>query len=180
MRSTWRGRTREQPADTRGRRARVVTEPEPSPAQDPATPGAGEAPRSVSWSFDPWRERPAAAGVASAAVLGFWLAIVWMRFPLLIAVALGAMAAAPLLPAIVPAACRVSAAGAWRRGLIVTAHRAWPDVRRIDDVPVGVLLSPLAARGWLDATRALTLPMPAPRRAELRGLVRGLWGAHGG
>jgi len=47
-------------------------------------------------------------------------------------------------------------------------------------VPVGLLLSPFARRGWRDATRALTLPMPAPRRAELRGLVRGLWGAHGG
>ncbi|HXS82958.1 MAG TPA: hypothetical protein VN896_09580 [Methylomirabilota bacterium] len=147
---------------------------------EPPARAAGPGPAAVEWSFDPWREHPRAAGVASAAVLVFWLAIVWMRFPLVIAVALGAMAAAPLLPAIVPAACRVSAAGAWRRGLIVTAHRTWPQVRRIDDVPVGLLLSPRARRDWLDATRALTLPMPAPRRAELRGLVRGLWGAHGG
>ena len=147
---------------------------------EPPAPAVAPGPAAVEWSFDPWRERPGAAGVAAAAVLGFWLAIVWMRFPLLIAVALGAMAAAPLLPAIVPAACRVSATGASRRGLIVTAHRAWRDVRRIDDVPVGVLLSPRARRDWLDATRGLTLPMPAPRRAELRGVVRGLWGAHGG
>jgi hypothetical protein len=74
----------------------------------------------------------------------------------------------------------VGPAGASRRGLLVTVERAWRDVRRIDDVPVGLLLSPFARRGWRDATRALTLPMPAPRRAELRGLVRGLWGAHGG
>ena len=92
----------------------------------------------------------------------------------------GSLAAAPLLPAFVPAACQVSAAGASRRGLIVTARRAWRDVRRIDDVPVGLLLSPFSRRDWRDSTRALTLPMPAPRRAELRGLVRGLWGAHGG
>ena len=111
--------------------------------------GAGPAPASVSWTFDPWRERPRAAGIATLAVLAFWLAIVWLRFPLLIAIGLGAMAAAPLLPAFVPAACSVSAAGASRRG-------------------------------WRDATRALTLPMPTPRRAELRGLVRGLWGANGG
>jgi len=141
---------------------------------------AGPPPASVSWTFDPWREQPAAAGIAALAVLAFWFAIAWLRFPLVFAIALGAMAAAPLLPALVPAACRVSAAGASRRGLIVTAHRAWRDVRRIDDVPVGVLLSPLSARGWLDATRALTLPMPAPRRAELRGVVRGLWGADEG
>ena len=66
--------------------------------------------------------------------------------PVVFAVALGAMAAAPLLPAIVPAACRVSAAGASRRGLLITARRGWRDVRQIDDVPVGVLLSPLAKR----------------------------------
>ena len=134
----------------------------------------------MSWTFDPWRERPRAAAIGALAVLAFWLAIVWLRFPLVIAVALGGMAAAPLLPAFVPAACSVSPAGASRRGLLVTVRRAWRDVRRIDDVPVGLLLSPFARRGWRDATRALTLPMPAPRRAELRGLVRGLWGAHGG
>ena len=120
-----------------------------------------------------------AAGVAAFAVLAFWLAIAWLRFPLVFAIALGAMAAAPLLPAFVPAACQVSAVGASRRGLIVTARRAWRDVRRIDDVPVGLLLSPFARRGWRDSTRALTLPMPAPRRDELRGVVRGLWGTHG-
>ena len=141
---------------------------------------AGQAPASVSWSYDPWRERPGAAAIAVTAVLAFWLAIVWLRFPLVFAIALGAMAAAPLLPAFVPAACRVGATGASRRGLFVTSERGWRDVRRIDDVPIGVLLSPFSTRDWRDATRALTLPMPAPRRAELRGLVRGLWGAHGG
>jgi hypothetical protein len=134
----------------------------------------------VSWTFDPWRERPGVAGVAAVAMLAFWLAILWLRFPLVFALALGAMAAAPLLPAIVPAGCSVSATGASRRGLLVTARRAWRDVRRIDDVPVGVLLSPRSRRSWLDATRALTLPMPDLRRAELRGVVRGLWGTHGG
>ena len=141
---------------------------------------AGPRPSAMRWSYDPWRERPAVAGVAAVAVLVFWLAIVWLRFPLLFAVALGAMAAAPLVPAFVPAACEVGGAGASRRGLLVTSRRAWRDVRRIDDVPIGVLLSPFSKRDWRDATRALTLPMPAPRRAELRGLVRGLWGAHGG
>lgn len=141
---------------------------------------AGPPPAAVSWTFDPWRERPVAAGIAALAVLAFWLAIAWLRFPLVFAIALGGMAAAPLLPAFVPAACQANAAGASRRGLLVTSKRAWRDVRRIDDVPVGVLLSPLRTRGWLDATRALSLPMPAPKRAELRGVVRGLWGTHGG
>lgn len=141
---------------------------------------AGPPPASASWTFDPWQDRPAVAGAALAAVLVFWLAIAWLRFPLLFAMALGAMAAAPLLPAFVPAACQLSAAGASRRGLLASSRRAWRDVRRIDDVPVGVMLSPFLRRDWRDATRALTLPMPAPRRAELRRLVRSLWGAHGG
>ena len=121
-----------------------------------------------------------AAGIAALAVLAFWLAIAWLHFPIVYAIALGAVAAVPLSPAFVPAACQVSAVGASRRGLIVTSRRAWGDVRRIDDVPVGVLLSPFSSPGWRDTTRALTLPMPEPRRAELRGLVRGLWGANAG
>lgn len=170
MRSTWRGRTRE-----RRSRSRVNHDPRARLSVD-----AGPAPASVSWTFDPWREQPRVAAIAVVAVLAFWLAIAWLRFPLLIAMGLGAMAAAPLLPAFVPAACSVSAAGASRRGLLVTGRRAWRDVRRIDDVPVGLLLSPFSSRGWRDSTRALTLPMPMPRRAELRGLVRALWGANAG
>ena len=69
--------------------------------------------------------------------------------------------------------------GASRRGLLGWARRGWRDVRRIDDVPVGLLLSPYTSRHWLDATRALVLPMPRPRQVELRARVRALWGAHG-
>ena len=144
--------------------------PDPSPAT--ATP--------VEWTFDPWHERPGAAVVALVAVLAAWIAIAACRFPLLLAIALGAIAASPLLPAFVPAACRVGPAGASRRGLLMRVERAWGDVRRVDDVPAGVLLSPFASRHWLDTTRALTLPMPKPRRSELRELVRRLWGTHGG
>lgn len=157
-----------------------------SDAGTPAGPGpgirAGSPPAApVAWTFDPWHERPAAAGVALLAVLGFWLAIAACRFPLLLALALGAVAAAPLLPGFAPAACRVDPGGASRRGLLGTMRRDWRDVRRVEDVPVGVLLSPFERRSWLDATRALTLPMPAPRRGELRGRVREAWkGAHGG
>jgi hypothetical protein len=144
---------------------------------DPPPPAAATP---VEWTFDPWHERPAAATVAVVAVLAFWFSIAVCRFPLLLAVALGAIAASPLVPAFVPAACRVGPAGASRRGLLLTVERAWRDVRRVDDVPAGVLLSPFATRSWLDATRSLTLPMPGPRRPELRERVRRLWGAHAG
>ena len=134
----------------------------------------------VEWTFDPWSERPFAAVVAALAVLGFWLAIAAWRLPAPLALAMGAVAASPLLPAFVPAACRVGREGAARRGLLGWARRGWAEVRRVEDVPVGVLLSPYTERHWLDATRALTLPMPAPRREELRLHVRRIWGANGG
>jgi hypothetical protein len=141
-------------------------------------PGAVASP--VEWTFDPWSERPAIAGIAALAVLGMWLAIAGARLPLLIALGLGAFAAAPLLPAVIPAACRIGTEGAERRGLVVRQRRAWADVRRVEDVPIGVLLSPFTERSWLDTTRALALPMPVARRAELRALVRDRWRSHGG
>ena len=140
------------------------------------TPAAPAAP--VEWTFDPWSERPVVAAVAALAVLAMWLVIAGARLPLLLAVGLGAFAGAPLLPAVIPAACRIGADGAERRGLIVRQRRAWADVRRVEDVPIGLLLSPFRERSWLDSTRALTLPMPGPRRAELRRNVRALWEAH--
>ncbi len=141
------------------------------------TPGS---PAVVEWTFDPWSERPGAAGIAALGVLAMWLMIALAGLPLLLALALGAFAGSRLLPAFIPAACRIGADGAERRGLLARQRRGWPDVRRIDDVPIGVLLSPFADRHWLDTTRALTLPMPGARRAELRDRVRACWSSHAG
>jgi len=147
---------------------------------DPGTTGANpEGGSAVEWTFDPWHERPRTAVVAGLAVLAFWAVILTSRLPQLLELALGAMASLSLLPAIVPAACRAAEDGATRSMLLSLSRRGWGDVRRVEDVPVGVLLSPFAERHWLDATRALTLPMPAARRTELRSHVRRLWGAHG-
>lgn len=140
----------------------------------PAT--SQDAPPGVEWTFDPWTERPRAAAVAALAVLAMWLMIAWAALPILIAVLLGVFAALPLLPAFVPASCRVGPSGAERQGLLLAARRSWADVRRVEDVPVGVLLSPYAQRHWLDATRALTLPMPGVQRSTLRAAVRDHWG----
>ena len=131
----------------------------------------------LQWSFDPWSERPVAAGVAALAVLGMWLMLVASRLPWLLALGLGVFVASPLAPAFLPVVCRIEPAGAARRGALGWVRRAWADVRRIDDVPAGVFLSPYSSRHWLDATRGLTLPMPRPRRAELVALVRERWGA---
>src|SRR5262249_60303912 len=80
------------------------------------------------------RPRPSGPVVA---VLSFWLTIAACRFPLLLAVALGAIAASPLVSAFVPAACRVGPGGASRRGLLLTGERAWPDVRPTRSRPAG-------------------------------------------
>lgn len=137
-------------------------------------------PDTVEWTFDPWTDRPVAAGVAALAVLAMWLVIATGGFPWLIALGLGVAAASPLLPAFVPATCRVEPAGAARRGLLGWARRSWADVRRIDDLASGVRLSPYARAHWLDATRALVLPMPRPRRTELAARVRDCWRTHAG
>lgn len=155
----------------------------------PGAPGNGDpvagramateaaAPARLTWSFDPWSERPVAAGVAALAVLAMWLMLASARLPWLLALGLGGIVASPLAPAFLPTACRLDADSAARRGTLGWFSRSWSDVRRIDDVPVGVLLSPYPVRHWLDTTRALTLPMPRPRRAELSALVRARWSA---
>jgi hypothetical protein len=151
---------------------------DPATAGAPATAQSEQRERHVTqWSFDPWSERPVAAGVAALAVLGMWLMLAASHLPWLLALGLGVFVASPLAPAILPVACRVEPAGAARRGVLGWVRRSWADVRRIDDVPVGVFLSPYASRHWLDATRGLTLPMPQPRRAELAARVRERWGA---
>lgn len=139
-----------------------------------------DAPDGVEWTYDPWVERPGAAFVAALVVLAMWLLIARAGFPWLLAVALAAIACAPVAPAFLPAACRVGRDGAERRGPFLRARRDWRDVRRVQDVPVGVLLSPYAERHALDATRSLTLPMPAPRRSDLRARVREAWRRHAG
>src|SRR6185369_3649788 len=104
-------------------------------------------------------------------------AVIWtFRLPLVIGVTLGVFSAWPLLPAVTPAECRLGPSGASLRRFLITFERRWADVRRIQDVPVGSLLSKYS---WqlrkLDAIGSLTLPMPQSRRAELRSLVRRTW-----
>jgi hypothetical protein len=134
----------------------------------------------VEWIFDPWTERPLVAGIAALCLLGLWLLIASFRLPWLVALAQGVLVASPLLPAFVPAACRLEPGGAARRGVLGWMRRSWADVRRIEVIPVGVLLSPYTRRRWLDTTRALALPMPKPRRAELVALVHQRWSAYVG
>jgi len=44
----------------------------------------------------------------------------------------------------------------------------------MEELPSALLLSPYPRRHWLDATRALSLPVPPGRRDELAAAVRAL------
>jgi hypothetical protein len=166
---------REQPESEQ--RARRGSEPCKRSASEPRERYTNEPRERCQWSFDPWSERPVAAGIAALAVLAMWLILAACRLPWLLAFGLGGVVASPLAPAVLPVACRIEPDGAARRGALGWVRRSWADVRRIDDVPVGVFLSPYAARHWLDPTRGLTLPMPRSRRSELAAKVREQWGA---
>ena len=132
------------------------------------------------WVYDPWRERPGIAAAALVAATGLCAVVVAAREPFLIAVALCAFCIASFAPALARTQVRLDAEGAARRALFGWERRRWSEVRRVDELPAAVLLSPFPRRHWLDMTRSLTLPLPAARRAELLATLHSLREAHGG
>jgi len=150
---------------------------DPASAQGNGTAAAADPVQAVAWSFDPWSERPVVAGAALLAVLAMWLLLATLRLPWLFAVALGGFVASPLAPAFLPARCRLEARGVARRGVFGWTRREWRDVRRIDSVPAGLLVSPYVRRHALDETRGLVLPMSRADRDALAAVVRAHWTA---
>lgn len=131
----------------------------------------------IAWRYDPWREDPRRALAAFAAAVLCCALVVAQRESAWLGVGLSLFVIAAFAPAIAPRACAIDAAGAEVRGPLGIARRRWTDVRRIDDIPAGVLLSPHAAATALDAARALLLPMPRAERDSLRAGVRHRWQA---
>jgi len=121
----------------------------------------------VVWAFDPWRERPRMAALAGACALAMCVLVLALRLPFVLAAALCVVCVTAFAPALSPFECRLDRAGAARRGPLGWERRRWSDVRRAEAVPAGVLLSPYAARHWLDGPRGLLLPLPAARRDEV-------------
>ncbi len=134
----------------------------------------------VVWVYDPWRERPRTAALATACALALCALVVWARLPFLMGAALCVLCVGSFAPAIAPVECRLDDAGAARRGLLGWERRPWREVRRVERVRGGALLSPFERPQWLDRTRAMLLPMPPARRDELRGHLDALRAAHGG
>jgi hypothetical protein len=132
----------------------------------------------VAWHYDPWRDRRGTSALAALSALGLCALVLWARLPFVLASALSVACIASFSPALTPVSCRVDADGVARRGVLGWERRPWAEVRRIEPVRGGVLVSPFARRHWLDATRAMLLPIPAARRDELRQAIERARVAH--
>jgi hypothetical protein len=134
----------------------------------------------TTWSYDPWRERPAVAWGACVTAVGLCVLVLMWRESFLVSVALCLYCLAALSPALMPVECGFDADGPARRGWLGWERRRWPEVRRIEALPAGALVSPYPQRHFLDSARAMVLPMPSRQRAELMALLEGEWRRHGG
>lgn len=147
----------------------MISAVHPGQGTEAAPPGA-----TVAWIYDPWRERPRVAAAALVSAVALCALVVAAREPFLLAIGLCAFCLAAFAPALAATQVRLDAEGAARRSLFGWERRRWADVRRVDELPAAVVLSPYPRRHWLDATRALALPVPAGRRAEILEAVRSL------
>lgn len=135
----------------------------------------------VEWSFVPWRDRPALAGRAAVAAVVSVLVIAALAEALLLRVALGVAVGLSFASALMPRRCRLGPEGASVTTAIGAASRPWSAIRRAEQMPGGVALSPFERRHWLDAFRDLELPFPgrARGRDSVADQVRAMLGAHG-
>jgi hypothetical protein len=121
----------------------------------------------LEWSFNPWRDRPLAAGAGALMTLGICLVVASLSEPLAVRVVLGLAVLGTLSPVLSPARCRVDEEGVERRGPLGTVRRPWATLRRAATRPAGVLVSPYARPHWLDPYRGLLLPLPSRDRDAL-------------
>lgn len=123
----------------------------------------------IEWSYNPWRERPARALVGSLGAIVFAVVIVALSLPWIMAIALTIAAIAPLAVVFLPMRLRLDEGGASRLVGPLVETRSWERVRRAVRRRDGVLLTPFAARSWLDSYLGFFLPVPrqaAPPPAE--------------
>lgn len=121
----------------------------------------------LEWSFNPWRDRPFAAGAGAVMILGICLVVASLGEPLPVRLVLCLAVLGTLSPALSPARCRVDEAGVQKRGPFGTIRRPWAALRRAVRRPAGLLVSPYARPHWLDPYRGLLLPLPSRGREAL-------------
>lgn len=135
--------------------------------------------RGIEWSYNPWRERPGAATVATAAALGLCIAVAQMKLSIVVTLGLSLAIVGALSPLIAPARCRLDDEGASRRGPLGWNQRPWKRIRSGKIARGGLLVTPYTTRHWLDSTRGLFLPLPAHTRVSLVARIRPRLAEHG-
>lgn len=123
----------------------------------------------LQWSYNPWRERPTRSWAALAWLLLGFLLLATLGLPWGVRLGLSLALAASFGSALVPGTYRLDDRGVTLGRGPFQRHRPWTEVRRAVRSREGVLLSPFATRGWLDAYRAVFLPLPRrpdPRMAD--------------
>jgi hypothetical protein len=114
----------------------------------------------LEWSWNPWRDRPGRAALASTTALLVCGLVMVSRLPAFMTLAMCGVVLASLAVAFVPVRCRLDGEGATRRSGWMVERRRWGDLERAVRTSEGFLLSPFRERHWLDAYRALFLPIP--------------------
>jgi hypothetical protein len=144
-------------------------------------PGAADpdAVTPMEWSFNPWREQPARAWFAAASKLLLCLAVASVGIPLVVTLGLCLATMGAVSPAFSPSRCRLDDAGAGRRGPFGWDRRRWDEIRRAAAGRRVLVLSPYTRPHWLDAWRALVLPIPLRDAAPDRDLLLHVLRRHG-
>ena len=114
----------------------------------------------LEWSYNPWRERPARSWAALSWLLLGLVLLATLGLPWGVRLGLSLALAASVGAVLVPGSYRLDDRGVTLGCGPFTRHRPWAEVRRVVRSPEGVLLSPFATQGWLDAYRAVFLPLP--------------------
>lgn len=153
-------------------RSRAPSAPAPSAAMPDAA--------TVVWTFDPWSERPLAAGITALTVLAMWLVLALLALPAFYKLALGAALAAQLLPLIAPSVCRSDPTGLECRQLAMTSRLLWLQVSGVERLGGGVRVIRKRVPRWAAGLTALLLPMPRARRDELVRHVELEWSRRAG
>jgi len=133
----------------------------------------------LEWSFNPWRDRPLAAGAGALMAFGICLVVAGLGEPLFVRIVLCLAVLGSVSPVLSPARCRVDDEGVQKRGPLGTERRPWPTLRRASSRPAGLLVSPYPKPHWLDAYRGLLLPLPASGRDALMAGLKQHLNAHG-
>jgi hypothetical protein len=133
----------------------------------------------LEWSYNPWRDHPGRAAVAVVAALACCVLVTSLKLPGFAMLVLCVVCVASLGIAFLPVRCRLDETGVTRRSGWLAERRPWQGLHRAIRTPEGILLSPFRSRHWLEAYRALFLPLPANTRSSLADDVDRILTSHG-